>query len=456
MRFHFLIFQHALWIVHFAIVFVFLGHIVRQRKAPASALAWFLFVLIAPYVGLPLYFTFGLRKFLPAKPLLFDLRVPSALFFSDSVQKTLVASGCPPPCLNSEIQLLDTGEKAFQCLTELIRGAKSSIYLETYILSDDEIGYQIVELLTAKAQNGLDVRILIDSVGARLPGHPSFSNFKSAGGRVAFFMPLLHRPFQGTFNLGNHRKLILVDREIAVVGGMNIGLEYMGSTPDPSRWTDLAVTLKGPVVGQFEVVFFADWNYAAGSSEKLLETKNIAQGGEHLSQMIVSGPDVATDPIYEFLLTTLYRARDRVWLSTPYFVPDDALAKAIELAGRRGVDVRLFLPKKSNHLLADWGRNTYVQQIVKACGRLFLYPHMLHAKVVLVDSSYALVSSANLDARSLLLNYELGLCLYSSADISNIEKWFIEVQKKCSEEIPKIKFAEMWASEIARMIGPLL
>ncbi len=456
MNLHFWIFQHALWIVHFVLVFIFLAHLLRQRKAPTSILAWFLFVLIAPYVGLPLYLAFGIRKFLPAKALIFEDGAPLLSTLVDAVQKTLVASGSPLPCYNSEIQLLASGENAFRAISEMIESSRQSIYVETYIFSSDEIGHQVLKLLTAKAQEGIDVRILIDSVGAHLPGHPSFKDFKRAGGLVAFFMPLLHRPFRGAFNLRNHRKQMIIDGEIALVGGMNLAEEYMGPTPDPSRWTDIAVKVKGQIVGQFEKVFFADWNYASAKQGQRSKGKTFTNESDHLSQLIVSGPDVATDPIYEVLLTAIYGARDRIWLATPYFVPDEALAKAIELACRRGVDVRLVLPRKSNHFLADLGRNTYVQQIQRSGGRIYLFPQMLHAKVTLVDDHYAVLGSANLDGRSLFLNYELGLCLYSTNDISITKTWFDGVLNNSVEGFPKVNWLKELSGDLARLIGPLI
>ena len=456
MTLHFWFFQHALWIFHFALVFIFLAHILRQRKAPASTFAWFLFVLIAPYIGLPFYFTFGFRKFLPSKPLIFGRPSCADFVIVDPVQKTLTASGSPLPCSNAEFQLLDSGEKAFHAIVNAIGEARRSICLETYIFGRDAVGVQILSLLAKRAGEGLDVRILIDTIGSHLPGHPNFREFERAGGQVAFFMPMLHRPFRGNSNLRNHRKQMIIDGQVGIMGGMNIAEEYMGPNSSPSRWIDIAFTVQGKIAGQMEEVFYADWNYAVSKNEQPRRGESTASERGCLVQLVVSGPDVATDPIYEFLLIAIYGARERVWIATPYFVPDEALAKAMELACRRGVDLRLFIPKKSNHFIADLCRSTYVQQIQNAGGHIFLSPKMLHAKATLIDSNYAFVGSANLDGRSLLLNYELGLCLYSAAEVEAIETWFNSTMEICVKGFPRLNWLEELTGNLARLTGPLI
>jgi cardiolipin synthase len=449
--------ENIFLILHFCIVLIFLAHILRQRKSPAATIAWFLFALISPYIGIPFYFLFGSRKFLSTKPaLFFDDNVPTVKL-SDPIQKILISGGCPAPCFNREVRLLKSGEEAFRELVFLIANAEKSIYLETYIFSGDKVGKLILKELENSARRGVDVRLLIDAFGAYVPGGPSFKNFKLAGGRVEFFMPFLHRPFRGANNLRNHRKQLIIDQESVILGGMNIAKEYMGPKQDLLRWTDLSILIKGQIASQFGAVFLSDWAYA---TEEVAQKSSIVISNDfaesHRTQLVVSGPDVKTDPIYEMLLTAIYGARYRIWIATPYFVPDEALVKAMELAVRRGVDVRIIIPRKSDQLLADLARSTYVQRIQDFGGHIFLFKKMLHAKTTLIDDSCALLGSANTDGRSLFLNYELGVSLYSAQDLKEIESWFMSVFEGLIAGVAPPSWFRTLAGDLTRLLEPLI
>ena len=454
---HFWFFEHAFWSLDFFIVFIFLAHILRQRKSPAATTAWFLFALIVPYAAIPLYFLFGNRKFLFTKAALFFGYNVIDLKLGDPIQMILTSSGCPPPCFNRELRLLKSGEEAFRELVFRIANAKKSIYLETYIFSGDEVGRMVLSELERSALRGVDVRLLIDAFGTYFPGGPSFKKFKIAGGRVEFFMPFLHRPFRGANNLRNHRKQLIVDGETVILGGMNIAKEYIGPKRNILRWIDLAIVIEGPIASQFGAIFLSDWAYATG---ELAEKSSILLSGDvdtsHHSQLVVSGPDVKTDPIYEMLLTGIFGARQRVWIATPYFVPDEALVKALELAVRRGVDVRVIIPRKSDQLLADLARSIYVQRIQDSGGHIFLFNKMLHAKTTLIDDNCAFVGSANMDGRSLFLNYELGVCLYSPQDIIEIKNWFQSVFEESAAGISPAGWFRKLAGDLVRMLEPLI
>jgi cardiolipin synthase len=450
-------FEDAMRALHFLIVFIFLAHILRQRKSPASKLAWFFFALMAPYVGIPLYFLFSNRKFLPTKSVLFFDESPSDPRLGGAIPTTLISSGCPPACYNRDVRLLKSGEEAFRELIFWMNNAQKSIYLETYILSGDYVGKMVLKELENSARKGLDVRVLIDAFGAYLPGGPSFKKFKKAGGKVEFFMPFLHRPFRGANNLRNHRKQVIVDDKTVFLGGMNIAKEYMGPNKDVSRWVDLAIVIEGAIAAQFGAVFLSDWAYATGELvEKASSPLSTDVNQVHQAQLVVSGPDLKTDPIYELLLTAIYGARERVWIATPYFVPDEALAKALELAARRGVDVRVVIPRKSDQLLADLARSTYVQQIQDAGAHIFLFKKMLHAKSTLIDESCALVGSANTDGRSLFLNYELGVCLYSDPDIRELKTWFESLFRESREGVAAPGRFRTLAGDLVRLLAPLI
>lgn len=458
MEFEFWVLQYLFTTLHFIAIALFLADLLRQKKSPTSTLAWFFFVLITPYVGLVLYLIFGNRKFRSVKPQIVSREIIPLSDMTNSLQTVLLANGSPAACYNQKVEFLETGEEAFHKMSELIRSAKEFIYLETYVFSNDEVGKKILDLLTETLSRGVKVKIILDSLGARFPGHPSFKEFQKAGGEVAFFMPLFHQPFKGRANLRNHRKLLVVDREVAIVGGMNIAHEYLGPEPDESRWVDLGFILTGYIVLQLEELFLKDWAFATHQPNVHLQTVSINQPSdhEHILQLVHGGPDNEADPIYELLLTAIYEARKRIWIATPYFVPDESLVRALEMASKRGVEVRLLIPKKSNHLLADLGRRTYLKQMQDAGVRVFQFPKMIHAKATLVDEDFGLIGSANMDTRSLLINYELGVCLYSAQDIQMMEEWFILRFEDCFEGFPELRRRDEWIGGLARLLGPLI
>lgn len=450
-------FPHLYFIIHVLIILLFVGHLLNERKTPTSTLAWFLVVLIRPSIGLPLYIILGSRKIIRKKPKVDFHEIPETVLIHNPIQKVLISTGSPPPGHNSNITLLTNGTMAFNEVINLIGQAQKTIYLETFIFKDDFVGQLVLESLTKRAKEGLDVKVMLDSLGSHMPGHPSFKEFIKAGGKLSMFMPVIHRPFRGRANLRNHRKFITVDQRIAMVGGMNIAEEYMGPNSNPERWVDLAMTIEGPIVTQIDRVFLLDWSYV---NKKLALKKLISpvtvDGDRHLAQLATGGPDNESDPIYEMLLTAIYGAQKQIWITTPYFVPDESLAKAIELAGKRGVEVRLAIPKKSNHFLADLGRITYLEQVHSAGVQIYQYPKMLHAKLILVDDTFGFLGSANMDSRSLLLNYELGICMYSPEDIQKLKLWCDSIFNECDLNYKKIGRIDSWVGGVARLFSPLI
>jgi cardiolipin synthase len=271
-------------------------------------------------------------------------------------------------------------------------------------------------------------------------------------------MPVIHIPFRGRANLRNHRKLVVVDNRRAIIGGMNLSGEYMGPTPDPKRWRDFSLLVTGEAALDLAALFRSDWKFA--TCEELGPAvalgPDVDTGPPCPVQVVASGPDVAGDPLYESLLSLLFTAARRIWIVTPYFVPDDMLARAIELAARRGVDVCLIVPRRSNHLSPDLARTGFLRQIHNAGGRILLYePGMLHAKAVIIDE-LAIIGSANMDMRSLFLNYELALFLYGQVEVDATAFWVHSLMDECQVELPSQHWSAELAENVVRLLSPLL
>jgi cardiolipin synthase len=280
---------------------------------------------------------------------------------------------------------------------------------------------------------------------------------KSAGGRVAIFLPILRIPFFGYTNLRNHRKMIIADGDRAIIGGMNLAEEYLGPIPNSKTWVDLSLLVTGAAVDDLTTIFRNDWSFASGESlrENKLSKVFLDTGASRI-QVVGSGPDVSSDPLYDSILSAVFSAEKRIWIATPYFIPDELLSKALELAARRGVDVRLLTPKHSDHFFADLCRGSYLKQLNQAGGQIYFYgPRMMHAKVTLIDDSYAVVGSANMDMRSLLINYEIGVFLYSPEVIQGISDWFLNLQNGILPGRLKRNRGTDLLDGLGRILGPM-
>jgi cardiolipin synthase len=276
-----------------------------------------------------------------------------------------------------------------------------------------------------------------------------------AGGKVAFFNPVLKSPFHGRANLRNHRKMLVIDEKRVMAGGTNIAIEYIGPTPIPNRWKDLSFILEGPAVKHYSSIFVSDWEYVTKENLDRIEN-TFEKKGDSTVQIVPSGPDVPGDPMYDMILTATFSARKSIWIVTPYFVPDETLGQALSLAAHRGIDLRIIVPEKSNHRLTDLARGTYLRDIQQAGGNIYLYSKMVHAKTMIVDNLVASIGSANMDMRSLFLNYEISMLTYSNQEILNTKKWIENLMMNSKIGVPEIGRLRNIAEGVVRIIAPLL
>ncbi len=393
------------------------GHILRQRRHPAATIAWVLFVVTLPWLAVPAYLSFGTRKLrprptehLPAVP----VNAPAS-----GLDRLLESAAAPPLRGGHRLHWHADGTAARRALLKLIESATTRLDIALFLLADDAAGHDFFTALEARAAAGVRVRLLIDGVGAFRLQRTVLARLRAAGITVTWFIPLLHRPFRARSNLRNHRKLAIADGARAWVGGRNVADEYFAAA---TVWVDLSLTLEGPAVGDLLRLYEHDWSFASRTQARPAEALPTAVG-EAQVQLVAAGPDHARDLLHESLLTLLFSARRRIVLTTPYFVPDDAVQLALCLAARRGVAVSLLLPARSNHRLADIARGRYLRELIDAGVRVRLLPGaMLHAKAWLIDDD-ALAGSANLDLRSLFLNFELMLRLRGEPETAWLADW---------------------------------
>lgn len=434
---------HGLVTAVAVLAYIVSSHLMHQRRQPAAAVAWILFILLLPYVALPAFLTFGSRKLVRPRPAAaFDpARRPGMPGWA---VETIVALGQPAPAPYTDLHVHPDGRHARDALFELIDTATATLDLCTFIIGRDELGEAVMARLAARAEQGLRVRLLVDGLGSLMVRGPDRKRLLAAGGAYAQFVPPLHSPLKGRTNLRNHRKLVIADAAQAGgrlwCGGRNLALDYFDGAAGRPPWRDLSFDLRGPLARQAAELFEHDWAFAGGSGrgrpqpqEAATAAPMPATGPGSGAQLVASGPDQADDTLQALLVTAAYRAHARLALATPYFVPDAALLMALCLAARRGVAVDLLLPARSNHRLSDLARERALRSLAQAGARIWLAPQMMHAKLVVADEVLALAGSANLDSRSLFLNYEAMCAFHAPPDVRRFADWF---EQECRSARP--------------------
>ncbi len=457
-----LILWHLAVVGGFCLAAALVMNIIIKQKSSSAALAWLLVIVFIPYLGVPLYLMLGGRKMKRDAKTKEDIHLEVQETISqeeaDPIDLMLREYDIPGATSGNSFHLCADGVEVYDELVSLIESAKKQIWITTFILARDEVGADIVQRLARRASEGIEVKLLLDDIGSLFTTRRFLAPLISAGGQVAYFMPIFRTPFHGKTNLRNHRKIAIADQRRVIAGGTNIALEYIGPKPDKARWRDLSFTLEGPAVHFYCEVFNSDWHFAHGDWLELAPppapVKNIS--GRGVTQVVPSGPDVPNDPVHDAMLTAAFTARSRVWIVTPYYVPDESLAQALRLAAQRGVDVRVLVPGKSNHKLADLARGTHLRELMKSGGKVIKYPHMVHAKVVVVDDRLAIVGSANMDMRSLFLNYEAVMFTYSAHDIDAVHRWVGGLMQEGEEGVSSVGTVRDLCEGVARMVAPLL
>ena len=438
--------------------------LIRNPRHRTHTLMWVALIVLAPYLGLPLYLLFGtkrIEKTIHAKGRLdlsqFESRPGAVHGVGEPLKNLLEGMGMPRVSGGHRFDLLPDGVATWNRFVHLIEQASSTIEMETYVFNMDDTGTRMRDLLVEKARNGVQVRVLIDSLGSHAT-HKSFMKpLEDAGGKVAWFIPLLHSPRKGSGDTRNHRKIAIFDRHHVIAGGSNIGREYMGPSEVADRWVDINFHLQGPSVRSYFDIFQSDWAFASGQTPPEHPVPIIADAGETMAHVIPSGVDVPGDVLYNAVVASVYEARERVWITTPYFVPDDALTHALGLAARRGVDVRLILPDVSNQKLADIARGPSVREIQEWGGRIIRYTGgMFHSKTVIIDDAWALVGSMNSDRRSFFLNFEVMLALYDTVNVQALADWNSRLMDPCEEGAGAAGTSRRTWESIVRLFAPEL
>jgi len=435
----YLITIHAIVVAFGLVVYVAAARALPQRRDPSAAVAWVVALTLLPYVALPLYFMFGSRKLRmrdappPALPLV-ETAADEAEAASLWARRLGRSMGLAPAASYHALAVHADGREARAAVLDVIASARQTLDVCTFILARDGIGDEVAAALRAKAEQGVKVRLLIDGIGAWLGGRIDLKSLRRSGVQVVKFVPPFRSILRGRANLRNHRKMIVADAQWLWCGGRNLAAEYFEG--DPAKrdgaslrnhaWHDLSFDLLGELALRACELFEKDWAYATRTAlvEQCPTPPHVIGAADTpLAQLVPSGPEQVDDTVQSLLLSGCFMARRRILAVTPYFIPDATLLMALTLAARRGVLVDIVLPRRSNHRLADVARHRPLRDLAAAGARIWFEPWMQHAKTIVIDEQLALAGSANLDLRSLFLNYELMVAFYEPTDVRRFAQW---------------------------------
>ncbi len=428
--------------------------ILKSRTAQ-GAVAWAIVLLGLPWVFVPLYWVFGRRKFRGyalaknsdhgeidqiAAQLSGQFAAFSTACGDDRRFIALEKLATLPFSSGNEAQLLINGDQAFAEILSRIAAAKHYVLLEFYIIRDDGIGGELAELLLAKVRAGVAVYCIYDEIGSlQLPGN-YLRKLRNGGVDI--------RPFNSTkgfgnrlqLNFRNHRKIVVCDGDYCLIGGMNIGDEYRHLHPVLSPWRDTGLALSGPAVQAVQLAFAEDWLWATESLPELNWQVNAASTAEPKMNALIlaTGPADNTESCALYFLNMINHATTRLWIVSPYFVPDAPVIQALQLAAMRGVDVRIMLPAKPDKIMIQLSSYTAIRETLARGVQFYYYQDgFLHEKVMLVDDDISVVGTANLDNRSFRLNFEICVISHDRDFAKKMEAMLITDLQHCVQLLPR-------------------
>jgi cardiolipin synthase len=435
-------------------------HALLFKRNPSSALGWIAVCIMFPPIGALLYFIFGInrvrtraRKLENKSPFKIefsyersedevsylgsDVDMPHELSeivtVSDKVSRRPILGG-------NRIQMLCNGEEAYPSMLDVIETAKKSVFLSTYIFETDRTGMRFIEALTQAARRNLDVRVIIDGIGELYAFPRAGTLLKKRKVNIRRFLPPRLFPPAIHINLRNHRKILFVDGRAAFIGGMNIGDRHLAQNLDnPSRVIDVHFCIEGPVVTQLQEIFLEDWAFCTGEKTIMIPDACF-EAGDAMCRTIVDGPNEDLDKLGTILVGAISSARHRVSIVTPYLLPSREIISALQSAALRGVNVEVILPARNNLPFVHWATRNMLWELLQRGVRVFYQPPpFVHSKLFIVDEHYAQIGSANLDPRSLRLNFELVLEIYDKDTARNLADHI----KRCREKSKEISLEEM-------------
>lgn len=438
--------------------------IFKEKRSTNSIIAWILILYLAPYVGFIVFILIG-RKMNNAN--MFGFKNAELNTFKSYLNKNeeknkynkeslyeknkdmilaLEAMDYSPYRNDNNVSMYSDGKLFFNELLESLKKAKKSINIEFYIFKNDDIGTRILNVLEEKAKEGVEVRLLYDSVGSRSLNRNVLNKLINEGGKVGEFFPSWLKFININMNFRNHRKIVVIDNNVGFVGGFNVGDEYLGKDSKFGYWRDTHIKFTGSAVNDLNLRFLADWRYATKeevSLEEIFEANEENSNSNNVGMQIVSsGPNLSDK--YEIkmaYLKMIQKAKKYLYIQSPYLIIDNSISDSLKLAAASGVDVKIMIPGKGDHPFVYWANLVYAGDLIKEGIRVFHYDKnaFLHAKTVVIDDEVCSIGTANMDTRSFELNFEVSSFIYSEK-IAKEQKYEFENDMKMCEELTLEKY----------------
>jgi len=449
---------------------------VMGTRTSQGAIAWVISLNTFPYVAVPAYWVLGRSKFkgyvssrqegdheirnvaLHAREESMEQRSNLSEEHPATHASELLAK--IPVLRNNQIELLVDGQQTFDSIFEGIDSAKEYILIQFFIVKDDELGRELKSRLLARAREGVRVYFLYDEVGSHDLPKSYLKELREAGAEILDFHTRKGPSNRFQINFRNHRKIVVVDGHTAWVGGHNVGDEYMGRDPEFGHWRDTHVKIIGPAVMAVQVSFLEDWHWATGKAPEFTWTPHVP--GEQGVDVLIfpTGPSDPLETATLMFLNGINSAEKRLWIASPYFVPDESIMNALHLAALRGVDVRIIIPDKADHLLVYLAAYSYFEEARATGIRFFRYMDgFMHQKVVLIDDEISAVGTANFDNRSFRLNFEIMAVMYDPAFAKEIEEMLLADMADSVEmqpgDLDKKSYWFRLGTRLARLTAPI-
>jgi len=419
-------------------------HAVMSTRTSQGAIAWVVSLNTFPYVAVPAYWVLGRSRFhgydvarrsldAPQEQIeqhALEMLAPFGLseFGHYTTVRAVEALGRMPALSGNRVDLLVDGDATFSSILDGIDHAADYILFQFFIIKDDGLGRRVKDHLIARSKAGIRVYFIYDEVGCHELPDRYLEDLREVGIEVTEFDTRKGKGNRFQINFRNHRKIVVVDGRLAWIGGLNVGDEYLGKDPKFGHWRDTHVRIEGPAVLEAQVSFAADWRWAKDEVPKLRWQAQAAPDGSDTGVLIIpSGPADELETANLMFVQAINSARKRIWIASPYFVPDRSVIIALQLAGLRGLDVRILIPDNPDHLLVYLAAYSYFDEAGRTGVRFYRYTKgFLHEKAMLIDDGVATIGTANFDNRSFRLNFEITVAVSDPAFIGQVEKMFVD------------------------------